>query len=176
MTSVNDSGIWAYDPAIGLMGVAQTGDLVSVSPGVSAAIRNFGMFLGPSGDDDGRIRDLNDAGQVAYTAQFSDTTGVMLVSQLPGTGACCRGATCVQTTTAQCVGANARFSGIGLVCGPTTVCCSADFNQSGRVDAQDIFDYLTAWFAGDPDAETNGTPGLSPQDIFVFLTNWFTGC
>lgn len=53
--------------------------------------------------------------------------------------------------------------------------CAADFNGSGGVTVQDIFDFLTAWFAGSPTADFNGG-GLSTQDIFDFLNAWFVGC
>jgi hypothetical protein len=40
----------------------------------------------------------------------------------------------------------------------------------------DIFEYLNAWFAGDPQANTLRTGTLSIQDIFEFLMRWFAGC
>ncbi len=56
------------------------------------------------------------------------------------------------------------------------VTCAADFNQDGVLSVQDIFDFLTAWFAQTPAADflQNGT--LNVQDIFDFLTVWFSGC
>lgn len=55
--------------------------------------------------------------------------------------------------------------------------CSADFNCSDVLDAQDIFDFLAAWFNGDSAANVNGSPnGLEVQDIFDFLGAWFAGC
>jgi hypothetical protein len=63
--------------------------------------------------------------------------------------------------------------------------CLADFNLSGGVEVQDIFDFLSAWFAGcigqtsapcnGQNADFNGG-GLSVQDIFDFLNAWFVGC
>ncbi len=53
--------------------------------------------------------------------------------------------------------------------------CVADFNMSGGLEVQDIFDFLNAWFAGDPRADINGG-GLAVQDIFDFLNLWFAGC
>ena len=52
--------------------------------------------------------------------------------------------------------------------------CVADFNENGAVTVQDIFDFLTAWFAGDQKADINGA-GISVTDIFDFLTIWFAG-
>ncbi len=53
--------------------------------------------------------------------------------------------------------------------------CAGDFNCSGSLSVQDIFDFLNAWFAADPRADFNGG-GLSVQDIFDFLNAWFAGC
>ena len=57
----------------------------------------------------------------------------------------------------------------------TRPACLADFNCSGQLEVQDIFDFLAAWFNNDPNADFNGG-GLSVQDIFDFLTSWFAGC
>ena len=54
--------------------------------------------------------------------------------------------------------------------------CVADFNGSGTVTVQDIFDFLSAWFSNDPSADVNGQSGVTVQDIFEFLAAWFTGC
>jgi hypothetical protein len=53
--------------------------------------------------------------------------------------------------------------------------CAGDFNRSGTLEVQDIFDFLNAWFGSDPAADFNGN-GLSVQDIFDFLNAWFAGC
>jgi DNA-binding beta-propeller fold protein YncE len=72
-----------------------------------------------------------------------------------------------------------RVAGLGSVndiaIGPVAAAtCRADFNGGG-LSVQDIFDYLNAWFAGDPLADFNGG-GLAVQDIFDFLNAWFAGC
>ncbi len=54
--------------------------------------------------------------------------------------------------------------------------CPADFNASGTVNVQDIFDFLAAWFANSPSADFNTQNGLGVQDIFDFLAAWFAGC
>ena len=54
--------------------------------------------------------------------------------------------------------------------------CIADFNHSGAVTVQDIFDFLAAWFAGNASADVNGSGSVTVQDIFDFLAAWFAGC
>jgi probable HAF family extracellular repeat protein len=53
--------------------------------------------------------------------------------------------------------------------------CRADFNGDG-LGVDDIFDFLNAWFAGDPRTDFNGVDGVTVQDIFDFLNAWFAGC
>jgi glucose/arabinose dehydrogenase len=65
-----------------------------------------------------------------------------------------------------------RYVGVTGSC-PT---CPVDFNGVDGLNVQDIFDYLNAWFAGDPRADFNGVGGLTVQDIFDFLNAWFVGC
>ena len=86
-------------------------------------------------------------------------------------------------------GANAVHAGTYIlvatgVCGSrsseagvlTVRACAADFNQSGGLSLQDIFDFLMAWFGGLSSADFNHVGGLSAQDIFDFLGAWFAGC
>lgn len=54
--------------------------------------------------------------------------------------------------------------------------CRADFNSLGGTTVQDVFDFLAAWFGGQPSADFNTIGGLSVQDIFDFLAAWFQGC
>ena len=54
--------------------------------------------------------------------------------------------------------------------------CAADFNNSGAVTVQDIFDFLAAWFTANPSADFNNSGAVTVQDIFDFLAAWFLGC
>ncbi len=54
--------------------------------------------------------------------------------------------------------------------------CPADFDCSGTLDANDIFAFLAAWFAGSPSANSNGVNGLEVQDVLAFGNGWFGGC
>ncbi len=91
------------------------------------------------------------------------------------TGACCTGTVCTLVVQAACTGS---FKGVGTPCqgapNPTT-CCAANFNQTGGLTVQDIFDFLNAWFAGSATADFNGG-GLTVSDIFDYLNAWFAGC
>jgi hypothetical protein len=57
-----------------------------------------------------------------------------------------------------------------------TVTCDTDFNGSGLLSVQDIFDFLASYFAGEFRADFNGSMTLSVQDIFDFLAAYFAGC
>jgi hypothetical protein len=74
----------------------------------------------------------------------------------------------VQTATTSALGPNSSFLRV--------LACPADFNGSGNLNVQDIFDYLSAWFAGDLGADFNRSGSLNVQDIFDFLSGWFSGC
>jgi hypothetical protein len=52
--------------------------------------------------------------------------------------------------------------------------CAADWNASGAVTVQDVFDFLTAWFVNAADFNLSGSTTV--QDIFDFLGAWFSGC
>jgi hypothetical protein len=62
----------------------------------------------------------------------------------------------------------------GTLGGP--VLCPADFNRSGVVSVQDIFDFLAAYFNNDPCADFNHSGAVTVQDIFDFLAAYFTAC
>lgn len=69
-------------------------------------------------------------------------------------------------------------NGTEAVSAPITVSlpCAADFNGSGDVSVQDIFDFLSAYFSGAPAADYNGVGGVTVQDIFDFLAAYFAAC
>lgn len=71
---------------------------------------------------------------------------------------------------------SAGWINLDLTTQPVSIGCAADFNGDGARGVDDIFAFLSAWFANDPrsDADGNGTRDVS--DIFVFLSAWFAGC
>jgi hypothetical protein len=54
--------------------------------------------------------------------------------------------------------------------------CRADFDCSGAVSLQDIFDFLSRFFEPSPLADFNGVGGVTVQDVFDFLGAYFAGC
>lgn len=54
--------------------------------------------------------------------------------------------------------------------------CLGDFNASGAISVQDVFDYLRAFFTGDTGADVDGADGVTVEDLFVFLAAYFSGC
>lgn len=52
--------------------------------------------------------------------------------------------------------------------------CRADWNNSGTVSVQDMFDFNASYFAGNADFNQGG--GTSVQDLFDFLDAYFAGC
>lgn len=150
------------------------GGLVGYNPGL----------VGPQGTDP------------CLTLAFDDVPGSTLPvtgrleTPPPLTGACCIGGVCAVTTPNACAGASRRFAGPGTSCNPTgnatTPCCKADFNQSGVRGVEDIFSFLSVWFAGCAGPDDAGCQGLSADidasgtrdvnDIFAFLSLWFAGC
>jgi hypothetical protein len=73
-------------------------------------------------------------------------------------GACCAGSPvpqCTLQSAGNCSQAAGVFAGIGTLClpyppGGPNDCCPADFNNSGSVGVQDIFDFLSGYFGGCP--------------------------
>jgi len=95
-------------------------------------------------------------------------------------GACCNQTQCSVLAAAACTGPGTRFSGANTVCNVQgnnlSPCCRADFNQNGTILLQDLFDYLTAFFAQSPSAQFDQFPGVALEDLFAFLNAWFTPC
>lgn len=56
------------------------------------------------------------------------------------------------------------------------IACRADFNSTGDVTVQDVFDFIDAYFLGLPSADINGVGGVTIEDLFNFLDLYFAGC
>lgn len=106
------------------------------------------------------------------------------VDVVPEVGACCTGwgtlKTCQVMARDLCAPTTSPtgvYRGDCTVCAPTS-CCPADFNNSGAVTVQDIFDFLGDLLNGQPSpaADFNNSGAAGPQDIFDFLSAYFVGC
>ncbi len=132
---------------------------------------------------------LASVGQCTAAGAIFVAGGTCSPNPCVATAVCCRGATCATTfaSAAACSGsliagqtAGAVFPS-GSACnagGTATPCCYADYNKVNSINVQDIFDYLSDWFAGSPYARvgSNGGAGaLAVQNIFDFLSAWFAG-
>jgi hypothetical protein len=156
---------------------------------VEAVISNASLVAAGLGDQTGK-----QLASITFMSSLSATadTGIyaMTIRDAAGgspAGVCCRGATCNTTITSAgaCTGsgtAGAAFSATGSTCnsGPvsSSPCCYANYNKANGITVQDIFDFLTDWFAGNNFAKTGGdgaTGGLTVQNIFDFLSDWFAG-
>ncbi len=120
-----------------------------------------------AGGDTGMINALS-----FVSVQVADACG--------SNGACCAGTTCSVTDSASCTGAFSHYAGDNTVCNApgnnTSPCCKADYNHSGTVTVQDIFDFLGGYFTQNPQADINTSGTVTVQDIFDFLGAYFTGC
>lgn len=54
--------------------------------------------------------------------------------------------------------------------------CRVDFNATGSVSLQDMFDFLAMWFDGDFRADIDHSSHVNVGDIFEFLRAWFAPC
>jgi hypothetical protein len=54
--------------------------------------------------------------------------------------------------------------------------CPADFNHDGVANSADFFDFLNAFFTGNPAADFNNSGSVNSQDFFDFLVAFFAGC
>ena len=54
--------------------------------------------------------------------------------------------------------------------------CPGDFNKDGTVDVPDIFAFLSAWFAGNFEADYTYNGTVFTTAIFAFLSAWFAPC
>ncbi len=54
--------------------------------------------------------------------------------------------------------------------------CNADFDGDGDVTITDLLDYLSLWYAADPQADIVPPAGVNIQDLLTFVSAWFSGC
>jgi hypothetical protein len=81
VVSNNNTGIWATDQAGALQLIARTGAQLEVTPGVFSTISDL-LFVGDTGNSDGRASGFNNSGQLVFWARFTDGTQGIFVSNL----------------------------------------------------------------------------------------------
>jgi hypothetical protein len=77
----NDQGIWATDLNGTLRLIAREGDQFEVAPSDLRTIATL-KFAGNTGNEDGRASGFNDAGQIAFSAFFTDGSSGVFVSNV----------------------------------------------------------------------------------------------
>jgi hypothetical protein len=86
-SSATSSSLWATDLDGNLVMIARTGTAMEVAEGDVRTVSALSMRTN-HGDDDGRPRGMNDLGQIAFHANFTDgSSGILLsnaVAHLPG--------------------------------------------------------------------------------------------
>ncbi len=131
--------------------------------------------------------DIADAGST-HTQTFTNTTGgalsIATTAKLsPGRSPCSvrvNGSATPYTFDRATGRLTITFTGPAAAAGTSSLVIrsivgpSADWNRSGEITVQDIFDFLGSYFSGTGDF--NGSGAATPQDIFDFLAAYFVGC
>jgi len=80
----NNRGIWAEDSSGVLTLIAREGDEIDVDDGPGTDLRTIAAlsFAGGTGNQDGRLSEFNDLGQLAFMIQFTDNSDGIFVSDL----------------------------------------------------------------------------------------------
>jgi hypothetical protein len=119
--------------------------------------------------------------RVAGNSATAFGTGAVNLTYVPKGSCCTPLGACSVTTQAACTGASVWHT--GGTCDTNTCPCPGDFNASRFVDADDLFDFLDAWFASNPstpmdmnwdvrvDLDQNNQ--IDADDLFTFLDLWF---
>lgn len=152
-----------FDPRFGvLLGIddaAGGSRLVRIDPasGVQTVIGSLGLGTDCNG--------LSWGGRVPRLYTIDAATDRLLRIN-PATGA----ATVVGAT----LGMFGSGFGLASTLAPAAV-CPADFNNSGQVSVQDLFEFVIAWCARQPAADLDGTETFTDHDIYTFLELYLRG-
>jgi hypothetical protein len=86
VTSVNDRGVFAFDPVLGNMLIAREGDLFDVGGGDVRTIADGGVALGFQQAGGAPLTGLADDGRVAFRLRFTDGTSGVFTAVIPEPG------------------------------------------------------------------------------------------
>jgi uncharacterized membrane protein len=164
--SSNRTGAFIWDAVHGVRDLQQV--LVALGLNLAGTQLTDGIDITPNG--------LTIVGRARYN---NGQVGGSWIARLPGPGACCDGTNCTVIEQLDCQSLGRAFRGGDTACGTSgnpTACCRVNFNGQNGVSVQDIFDFIAAYFAGDPSADFNESGVLAVQDLFSFLAAYFTGC
>ncbi|MDB5321445.1 MAG: hypothetical protein JWN40_3076 [Phycisphaerales bacterium] len=87
-TSGTSTALLGFDASLGLTVLAKKGDVLQLSPTDSRTLASLTLALLDDGGNgqDGQATALNDAGQVAFRAVFTDNTQAILTTRIPVAG------------------------------------------------------------------------------------------
>jgi len=142
--SSNHEGLYATDPEGTLVKIIRDGDLLDVNddPLINdlrtvRTVSSISVLPFGSGNEDGRQSYLNDLGQIAFLADFTDgTSGVFIANTVP--------ASCPQDLTGD---GSIDSEDLGALLAAWGSPGPADFDGSGTVDSADLGILLAAWGA-----------------------------
>lgn len=185
------AAVMGWDPTVGTSTLLTSGQTIDTrelgtrTVTMTTSLTDIGGRMMPgSGNNDGLATVLTDAGEAVLRVNSAGAPGAGMLAisvRIPtAVGACCTGSACVVKEQLDCGGAATSFAGRATVCAePGRIgdsCCPADFDQSGAVGVQDLFDYLAAWSAQDGKANTDGVEGVGLGDLMLFLQAYLGGC
>ncbi len=142
--------ILASTPAGDASILLESGAVRTVRPGLD--LRILDALSGPqlSNGHDGRPHNWNDAGQLAFRANYASTASPNVSLGV----------------------------GVFVVGSPSTPSCPADFNADGAVDPDDLSDFIACYFAHPPcpQADLNADGAIDPDDLSDYIAVFFGGC
>lgn len=158
----------------------------SVSPtGGPLGVTDLGTLAAPPGAPTWSYAfGVNDAGHIAGQSNglgFVILRSVGGVSAMQNLNALIPAGDGWTIVTARAIDGRRRIAAMGVnaLNLPTPlllVPCDSDFNRNGSITVQDVFEFLSAWFASDIRADISLDGTVSVQDVFDFLSQWFAGC
>ena len=149
INDTNNEGIWGADPMVGLRLLVREGETIEVAPGDSRIINQL-IFLSGSGGEDGRESGLNDSGQLAFRAMFTDgSQGIFVTADTDGDGVVDAFDNCPNTVNPN--QEDADGDGVGDACDG----CPNDPNKTAPGDC--------GCGVADDDLDDNGIPDCMEQ-------------